>query len=62
MACFGTGIGVAVYDYDNRLYRAGHKYHPELGHMVIDSMVGAADTSCYADKEAVLKVSGPKRH
>lgn len=46
----------------NRLYRAGHKYHPELGHMVIDSLVGAAIHHVIADKEAVLKVSGPKRH
>lgn len=55
MACFGTGIGVAVYDYDNRLYRAGHKYHPELGHMVIDSTVGAADTSCYCGQRGCFE-------
>lgn len=52
MACFGTGIGVAVYDYDNRLYRAGHKYHPELGHMVID---GRAQQKCYCGQSGCFE-------
>ena len=55
MACFGTGIGVAVYDYDNRLYRAGHKYHPELGHMVIDGMAGGQDLTCYCGQRGCFE-------
>lgn len=52
MACFGTGIGIAVYDYDNRLYRAGRKYHPELGHMVIDA---GENTQCYCGQSGCFE-------
>lgn len=55
MVCFGTGIGVAVYDYDNRLYRAGHKYHPELGHMVIDGSVGEKSEVCYCGQKGCFE-------
>lgn len=43
MISFGTGIGVAVFDRDQP-FRAGVKYHPEMGHIVVDSH---ADNQCY---------------
>lgn len=36
MLTFGTGIGVAICHH-GELYRAGGIYHPEMGHMIVDS-------------------------
>lgn len=43
MVSFGTGIGVAVFDGD-RPFRAGARYQPEMGHIVVDAL---ADNQCY---------------
>ena len=36
MLTFGTGIGVAICNH-GELFRAGGIYHPEMGHMIVDS-------------------------
>lgn len=36
MVSFGTGIGVAFYD-GNELYKTKGRFHPEMGHQIIDS-------------------------
>lgn len=43
MASFGTGIGVAVYDYD-KPFEAGYLFHPEMGHVLAD--INGPDCYC----------------
>ena len=50
----GTGVGSGVV-IDGEILTGSNFAASELGHMVIDSMVGAADTSCYCGQRGCFE-------
>ena len=51
MVSIGTGIGVAVCD-QGRPFTAGRCYHPEMGHIVVDSSI---KTICYCGRSGCFE-------